>query len=167
MTNLIDLIKAEFNRRMLVESYERISTCLQELTPEQIWHKENENTNSVGNLILHLQGNITQYIWSGIGGNPDLRERDKEFLSGYTYKKERLLEDLLVVVTKANDVVQQLEESDLTKDVKVQGFDETVISILIHVMEHMSYHVGQITYYTKYINDVDTSYYGGLDLNAT
>jgi len=69
-----------------------------------------------------------------------------------------------------SDVAAALDRiipSDLIEDRLVQGFDENVTSILIHVAEHFSYHVGQITYYTKYIRDVDTGYYAGLDLGVT
>jgi len=77
--NSIDIIKTEFERRLNDESLHRISKCISLLSDEEIWNRPNENLVSVGNLVLHLSGNIEQYINSGIGGKTDIRNRPIEF----------------------------------------------------------------------------------------
>lgn len=161
-----DLVIADVKRRLIVESVPRIHKCLDSLSLEEVWHKQNEHTNSIGNLVLHLCGNVRQYVLSGIDGQEDVRERDVEFSEQGPISKEILklkLENLMQEVSVALD---RITAADMVRDVSVQGFKENVTSILIHVTEHFSYHVGQITYYTKFIKNVDTGYYAGLNLNA-
>lgn len=164
---ILNIIKQQFHQRVIEESLARISQCLSELSLIEIWHKQNTNTNSVGNLVLHLEGNIRQYIISGVGKRKDTRERSKEFLDGYDYTEEYLSKKLATTLIEANAIVQQLTHEDLSEEVTIQGFAHTRLSAIIHVIEHLSYHVGQITYYTKYVKDIDTAYYGGLDLEVT
>jgi len=164
---IIDIIKREFHLRVIEESLARITQCVGLLTPEQLWYKHNRNTNSIGNLVLHLEGNIRQYIVSGVGGENDVRQRSKEFLDGYDYLGSEILDKLTATLQAANAVVQAISEEQLTETVTIQGFPHTRLSAILHVIEHLSYHVGQITFYTKYVNDVDTAYYGGLDLDVT
>jgi len=164
---IINIIKKEFHLRVIKESLSRITQCVNLLTDEQLWHSENANTNSVGNLVLHLEGNIRQYIVSGVGRAKDVRERAKEFEKRQSITRQRLLEKLTITLSEADDVVQALSEKHLSEEVIIQGFEHTRLSSIIHVIEHLSYHVGQITYYTKWVLDVDTSYYGGMDLDVT
>jgi len=161
------LVKKEFGRRLIEEGLHRILLCLDTLTDDEIWHKENQNTNSVGNLVLHLSGNVRQYITAGITNQKDTRVRGDEFKLSSRIEKDQLKKQIVKTVHDANEVVQNIEPITFLEKRKVQGFDENVTSIVIHVIEHFSYHVGQITFYTKYIKDVDTAYYGDLDLNIT
>ena len=164
--NLLSIIKKEFERRMIEESFARIKKCSKILNEEEFWRKPNNNSNSVGNLVLHLTGNIRQYVLTGIDGQADIRDRDQEFINENNIKKEEAVSHLKQVLLDANSVIKNLNKEALTESRGVQGFEESVMSIIIHVIEHMSYHVGQITYYTKLIKDIDTGYYAGLDLNA-
>ncbi len=164
---IIDIIKREFHLRVIEESLARITQCVGLLTPEQLWYKHNRNTNSIGNLVLHLEGNIRQYIISGVGGENDVRQRSKEFLDEYDYPGSEILDKLTATLQAANAVVQAISVEQLTEAVTIQGFPHTRLSAILHVIEHLSYHVGQITFYTKYVNDIDTAYYGGLDLDVT
>lgn len=161
-----DLAIADVKRRLIEESLPRINKCLDELTLEEVWHKQNGNTNSVGNLILHLCGNVRQYVLSGIDGQEDVRERDLEFSEPGPINKQILKSRVADLMNEVNDALDRINADDMIREVSVQGFKENVTSILIHVTEHFSYHVGQITFYTKYIKDLDTEYYAGLDLNA-
>ena len=163
---VIEIIKNEFQLRVIEESLSRIEQCLSSLSQEQLWYKHNSNTNAIGNLVLHLEGNIRQYIIAGVGGGADVRVRSEEFASRENYSKEILLSKLRPTLVDANEVVQQLTESQLSEAVQIQGFPHTRLSAIIHVIEHLSYHVGQITFYTKYVQDIDTAYYGGLDLDV-
>jgi len=167
MTKVTDYLKKEFERRLIQEGYSRIEKCFSMLTEDQIWHKENANSNSMGNIVLHLCGNVRQYIISGIGDEIDTRERDKEFLLSSRINSKDLTQRISKTVTEANRLVQNMTEEDFLSDFKIQGFDENGTSTVVHVIEHFSYHVGQITYYTKMITDRSTGYYEGLDLNVT
>ena len=149
----------------LNEYTQRIETCLQLLTEEQVWQKPNESSNSIANLILHLCGNMTQYVLSSLGGEPDNRERDKEFSAEGGYTKEQLLSRLSTVVTKVITVVEQQEKASLLKTRSVQGFTKTGLSIILHITEHYSYHTGQIALLTKLMTNQDLGFYKGLDLN--
>jgi uncharacterized damage-inducible protein DinB len=164
---ILDIIKQEYNRRIITEGCSRVIQCCRELTEEELWHQENENTNSIANLIMHLTGNVRQYIISGIGNEQDIRERSLEFDNSNRRQKDLMISELIRTVDWSMEIVQSLSIGQLEEDRQVQGFDETVLSIIIHVIEHFSYHVGQITFYTKYIKNIDTGYYNGLDLSIT
>ncbi len=164
---MIEIIKKEYHRRIIEEGYQRIIQCADLLSEEDLWYRANQNTNSIANLIMHLSGNVRQYIISGIGHAEDNRQRDLEF--DFNNRKDRIIiiNELKETVEQSNVIVSNLSMDQLTESRKVQGFDETVLSIIIHVVEHFSYHVGQITYFTKAHKDIDTGYYAGLDLNIT
>ena len=157
--NWNEQLLAETRRRLFGEGIPRIRKCLKELSQEEIWYRPNDNSNSVGNLILHLCGNVRQWIIAGLGGNKDVRQRAAEFdekgpLSTATLENllHQLEQDVELVLTKVT-------AEDLLKTHAVQVYQETGISILVHVVEHFSYHVGQITYYVKWRKDMDTNYY--------
>jgi uncharacterized damage-inducible protein DinB len=164
---ILEIIKKEYERRIIEEGYHRIVSCCNKLTDDELWQTANQNTNSVANLIMHLTGNVRQYIIAGIGIEKDMRQRDLEFDNDNRRERQTIINELSEVIQKSSEIVQQLSLDQLTENRKVQGFDETVLSIIIHVIEHFSYHVGQITFYTKSIKDIDTGYYSGIDLNVT
>jgi len=149
----------------LEENHPRIEKCLNELEEDDIWKRPNTSSNSVGNLILHLCGNMTQYIISSLGETEDTRERDKEFSAQSGYNKAELMDRLKSTVNQSIQVIQGLAEEDLLKVRSVQGFNHSGIGIIIHVVEHYSYHTGQIAYWTKLLKDKDLGFYAGLDLN--
>ena len=161
------LLLADVHRRLFSEGTIRIKKCLSHLSTEQIWYKHNDNTNSVGNLVLHLCGNVRQYILHGIDGRADTRKRHLEFSETGPIETKILVDKLNQLELDVTAALNRIKPQHLIQDRKVQGFDENVTSILVHVAEHFSYHVGQITFYTKYILDVDTGYYAGLDLDVT
>jgi len=143
----------------------KIEKCLNELTEEELWRRPNGSSNSTGNIILHLCGNITQYILSGLGNATDIRERDKEFSSTGVLTKKELLDKLTSVVEQAVSIIRQLNPDQLLQKRSVQGKDLTAIGIIIHVVEHYSYHTGQIVFWTKLIKDKDLGFYSNVDLN--
>ena len=148
------------------ESEERIIKCLNELNEEQIWQKPNSNLNSVGNLIHHVCGNMTQYTWASLGQYADDRNRDFEF-SVSSGSRHELTELITLSCSKVYSIIENVTDSELKRSRSVQGFSLTGIGIIIHVTEHLSYHTGQITFWTKFILDKDLGYYSGLDLNIT
>ncbi len=149
----------------LEENTPKIERCLNELSEEEIWKKPNNSSNSVGNLILHLCGNITQYIISSLGEIEDSRNRDNEFTSTCGYNKSELFKKLTTILDQAINTIKNLSDKDLIKVRSVQGFDYSGIGILIHVVEHYSYHTGQITFWAKLLKDKDLGFYTSVDLN--
>ena len=145
----------------------RIKKCFDQLSDEEIWKRPNGNLVSMGNLVLHLSGNVRQYILFGLGGNPDKRLRQTEFDHQEIISKETLLEDMDQLMVEVQNVLRDLNPECLTQKYSIQGIDITGFGILMHVVEHFSYHVGQITWYTKLVKDMDMQYYAGKDLNIT
>ena len=164
---VVRLLKEQFYLRLFEEGIPRIGICLGLLSQEQVWHRPNDQTNSIGHLILHLCGNVTQWIGSGIGTLPDQRMREQEFETNDHVSKDVLLQRLTSLKEIAEHAFADINTSkSLAEKRMVQGFDETVLSIIVHVIEHFSYHVGQIAWITKLMANQDLGFYAGLDLDA-
>ena len=149
----------------LDEKTEMISKCLHQLSEEELWKRPNEVSNSVGNLMLHLCGNIRQYIISGLGNRDDIRERDVEFSISGGYTKAVLLEKLHGILEESKGVLRTLDNEAWLTDYQVQGFTLSGIGIALHVVEHYAYHTGQIAFWTKLLKAKDLGFYEGMDLN--
>lgn len=161
---LTHLLIKETHRRLFEEGIPRIKKCLAELSEEDIWYRPNKNSNSVGNLVLHLCGNVRQWIGNGLGKLPNIRERASEFEEKGPLPTEHLLLRLEEMEQTIRPILKQLSTEDLIRTGPVQIYEETGVAILIHVVEHFSYHVGQITYFTKARKDMDIGYYADDDL---
>jgi len=148
----------------LDESSRMIRKAFAELTEADIWKRPNAASNSIGNLILHLCGNIRQYAISALGGKPDTRHRDAEFAARDGHGKTELLDMLLQTVDEAKAAIQNSDADNWLRVRSVQGFEFSGIGIVIHVVEHYSYHTGQIAFWTKLLNDKDLGFYDGFDL---
>ncbi|MCS7035220.1 MAG: DinB family protein [Saprospiraceae bacterium] len=160
---------AEFRVQAIFRMEESTRMCrraLEELPEEHLWRRPNEASNSVGNLLLHLCGNIRQYIYSGLGGQPDVRERDAEFAARSGPSKAELWAKLEHTVREACDIIRQTDDDNLLRVRRVQGFQLSGIGIVLHVVEHYSYHTGQIAFWVKYLRNTDLGFYAGFDLNA-
>ena len=165
MHTLAPLLIAQTRYRIIEESIPRIHKCLSLLNTQEIWLKHNNHTNSIGNLILHLCGNVRQWIMSGLDQQKDRRERDLEFSERGPIAKSVLIDMLNNLVHDLDQSLNRISHIDLTQVRTVQSvFTEDGVSILVHVIEHFSYHVGQITYITKLIKNVDTGYYENVEL---
>ncbi|WP_372973700.1 DinB family protein [Muriicola sp.] len=152
------LFRIEENMRMLQKS-------LDFLKEEEVWKRPNETSNSVGNILVHLRGNITQYILAGLGGAEDLRERDAEFAVQGGLSKRELMEQIHALMQEVKSALKNLSDEQLTNYYKVQGFDLSGAGIVLHVVEHFSYHTGQIAFWTKSLKNRDLGFYEGVDLN--
>ena len=161
---LIQQIIDEVRRRMVEESMMKLQSCIEKLTLNQIWYRPNEHTLSIGNTLLHLNGNVRQYILAGLAGGEDTRQRSKEFSERSRISKEDLMSPLKETMQAVNQYLDQLDLENLTRIRPVQCFDETGVGILIHVVEHFSYHVGQVVYITKMLEGQDMGFYAGVDL---
>jgi len=127
----------------------RIVHCLDELSEENIWWRPNEASNSAGNLVLHLSGNVRQWIVSGLGGAPDARKRDLEFSERGPVPRRELIARSRKTINEARRVLGQLTPEKLLRNYTIQGFHVTGLEAVAHVYEHFSNHVGQIIYITK------------------
>ena len=137
----------------------KIERCLEKLTDEQIWWRANEESNSIGNLVLHLCGNARQWIICGLGSEPDNRTRDAEFARRDPLARSELLELLQSTIADVESVLRGLDPSTLLEQRKIQGSDVDVLQAIFHVTEHFSMHTGQIILLTKLLAATDLHFY--------
>jgi uncharacterized damage-inducible protein DinB len=154
----------EIKYRLYDESMRRIRLCLDQLTDEQVWWRPNEDSNSIGNLLLHLSGNMRQWVYSGLGGYPDNRKRQQEFDERTQLSKEELWETLSATMQDLKPVIEAVTPADLLQKRPVQTFEESGLTILIHVTEHFSYHTGQIAWITKMLKARQLGFYEKIRL---
>src|SRR6476620_11616842 len=147
----------------LAENLERIDSCLTELPPPALWARDSENENAVGNLLLHLEGNVRQWILSGIGAGPDKRDRPREFSARTGADASVLFAKLRGTVGEAVALIRSLPHQRLRETVSIQGFDTTVLSAIFHVVEYFSGHTYQIILLTKRFTGKDLGFYSYLD----
>lgn len=159
------LLVREFEIRVFNESYERIYKCLSMIEDQHLWKQVHPIIPSIGNLILHLCGNSRQWILSGLGGREDNRNRDQEFIVQSNIKKSELVFLLENMKINLKYTLNDLKDNDINEKYLIQGFTVTGYSAVSHVLEHFSYHTGQITLITKFLTGADTGYYAGQDLN--
>ena len=155
-------ILTDYSVRKLGQLTGRIEACLDQLTEEQIWARGGENENAVGNLALHLCGNVRQWIVSGVGGASDTRERDSEFAARGGVPAAELKRRLRTTVDEASAVIQKLPAERLTEHVVIQNYDIPVLEAIIHVVEHFSMHTGQLIFATKMLTGADLGFYKHL-----
>jgi len=149
----------------ITENTNKIICCMLEIDEIQAWQRPNESSNSIGNIILHLYGNIRQYVISALGKTEDVRLRDKEFSIKEGFDKKELSAKLKHTVDEAINIIENLTERDLIQLYSVQGFTLSGIGIIIHVTEHYSYHTGQMAFWIKILKNKDLGLYAHVDLN--
>ena len=164
MTALRDALVKEVIVRLYDEPLPRILKCLDQLTEEQIWWRPNASSNSIGNLVLHLCGNVRQWIYTGLGGYADTRSRQAEFDARDGMNRRQLCELLSNTMDLIRPVIEQVPADELLRVRSVQTFEETGLTILVHVTEHFSYHTGQIAYITKMLTSKPLGFYEGVSL---
>jgi hypothetical protein len=140
----------------------RIETCIGKLTPEQIWMRGAENQNAIGNLVLHLNGNVREWILSGVGGAASARIRDEEFSARGGMEPAALVALLREAVDRAVAIIRSLPPSRLAERTAIQGYDVTVLKAIFHVVEHFSGHTAQIIFITKMVTGEDLGFYSYL-----
>jgi uncharacterized damage-inducible protein DinB len=137
-----------------------LTTLAESLTDEQVWWRANEESNSIGNLMLHLAGNARQWIVSGLGGITDQRDRSWEFAQREGMSREELVKRLQEVVSEVDSVLNSLDLSKLLDNRLIQGNEVTALAAVFHVTEHFSMHTGQIILLTKLLTAKDLHFYG-------
>src|SRR5215471_4571271 len=133
----------------LTEAHDRIKHCLSQLSEGQVWWRSNHALNSIGNLILHLCGNVRQWIIAGVGGAADDRDRPAEFAERGPIPKDELLRALDAVVAEAKEVLGRLTASQLVEPRRVQGFTVTGLGALFSSIPHFRGHTQEIIHMTR------------------
>ena len=147
-------------RRLLVEEYlPKIERSVEKLTDEQIWWRPNPESNSIGNLLLHLSGNARQWIVCGLGGGADERQRQTEFDAREGIPRDKLIQKLRATVADVSDVLVEFDPARLLDEFPIQGTKATALAAMFHVTEHFSMHTGQIIQLTKMLANVDLVFY--------
>ena len=151
-------------RKSLVdEHWPRLRACVCSLTEEQLWWRPNEASNSIGNLLLHLNGNVGQWIVAAFEGKDDNRNRPSEFSERGPMPVAGLLARLSSTLEEAGATLARLEESDLLAPYEIQGYTVTGLYAIFHCVEHFSEHYGQIAYITKNLQNRDLGFWSQLD----
>lgn len=153
----------------------KIAMSLAALSDQQIWWRPNAASNSIGNLILHLCGNARQWIVAGVAGAPDVRDRPQEFASrerisrnALVYLLEQTLDDVDAALRDLENALEKSgSDAPLQRVCVPQGFRQTVLDAVFHVVEHFSYHTGQIVMLAKWQATEPLQLYDDAQLNVT
>jgi uncharacterized damage-inducible protein DinB len=138
------------SRYYLMEEYRtKLRKAVQVIPASELWRRPNDQSNSIGNLLMHLAGNVGQWIVSGVGGLPDTRDRPAEFGTRGGASADELLARLDAVLEQADHVLAQLTPIDLMERRTIQGRDVSVMAAVYSAVQHFSTHLGQIIMVAK------------------
>jgi uncharacterized damage-inducible protein DinB len=149
MSSEIAAIFLDYSIRKLDDMTRCVEVCFGKLSDDQMWQRQADHENAIGNLILHLCGNMRQWIMHGVGGQPDIRTRDQEFAAAGNRSAAELLRLFQETVTDAKGVLAALPHERLTERTNPQGRDVTILEAIYQVVGHVQQHVGQIILLTK------------------
>ena len=154
----------EHSRKMMFgEWWPRLRGMVEGLSEEQVWWRPNEASNSIGNLLLHLSGNVRQWIVTSFNRDEDRRNRPAEFAEKAGGPAAELLARLRGTLDEAEAVLSRLTEEDLLRPMDIQGYHTTGLAAVYHVVEHFGMHYGQIVYITKSLEGRDLGFYSELN----
>ncbi|HKN21577.1 MAG TPA: DinB family protein [Terracidiphilus sp.] len=152
------------SRKLLFgQHWPRMKTCVESLTREQIWWRPNEASNSIGNLLLHLNGNVRQWLVASFNRDEDTRNRPAEFAAQGGGTAAELLDRLGATLEEAAQVLDRMTPAELLANYEVQGYHTNGLYVVYHVVEHFGMHYGQIVYITKLLSAKDLGFYKELD----
>jgi uncharacterized damage-inducible protein DinB len=163
--NMTTLFLESSRRRLLEQYWPRLRGCVQSLTDEQVWWRPNDACNSIGNLILHLNGNVRQWLVASFNRLRDTRNRPAEFNATGSIPASVLLDRLGATIAEAAQVLERLTENDLLAQYEIQGYKVTGLEAVYQVVDHFAMHYGQILYITKSLSGADLGFY--KELNKT
>jgi hypothetical protein len=144
----------------LAEGFHKIEHCVGQLSDQQVWwrphvlppapakHASSE-MNSIANLILHLSGNLRQWIIAGVGGSKDVRNRPLEFSDRSQRAVAELLAQLQLTITESRAVLARLTGAQLAEPRRIQGFNTNVTAALFNTISHFRGHVQEIIHLTR------------------
>ena len=150
----------------LNEGQRMIHIALAKVAENDLWKVPVDHGMALGNQLLHCSGNMTQYIISSLGENIDKRERDLEFSTDRGFNKIELLEKLDKTITESKLVINKATKNQFIEYRKVQGFELSGLGVVLHAVEHFSYHVGQIAFWVKQLTKSDLGFYDDRNLNV-
>jgi uncharacterized damage-inducible protein DinB len=157
----------EFSRQKLLGQYcPRLRETVASLSEEQVWWRPNESSNSIGNLILHLDGNVMQWLVASFGRIEDQRNRPQEFSERSHVAVHTLLDHLGATMAKAEAVLARLTAADLLAPCEIQGYHVRGLDAVYQVVEHFGLHYGQIIYIAKSLTARDLGFYKELNLTG-
>jgi len=138
-------------RNSLAEGMRKVEHCVRQLNEEQVWWKPTPQQNSVANLMLHLAGNVRQWIVAGVGGARDVRNRPEEFADRSELPRANMLSMLRSAVREADGVMEKLPLEKLGEARRIQGFDTIVLEALLDSVAHFRGHVQEIIHMTRVV----------------
>ncbi len=155
----------DFSRKKLLGQYwPRLRSTVESLTDEQIWWRPNAACNSIGNLLLHLNGNVGQWLVASFNRLEDARNRPAEFNETDQLPGRELLDKLAVTLHKVEEILNRLTVEDLAATYAIQGYESiTGLAAIYQVVEHFGMHYGQILYIAKSLRGVDLGFYAELN----
>jgi len=162
MNETLGLLFLNYSTDKLTQLSTRIRECVGTLSYGQIWQRRTGNENAIGNLVLHLCGNVRQWIGFGVAGKPDLRERDREFAARGDIQPAELIERLNATVSEALTDLRNVTPQRLQERVKIQAYELSVLEAIYHVVEHFAQHAGQIIFATKQLTGDDLGFHRHL-----
>ena len=154
----VESLFLKFSADKLRQFADRIEVCVDKLNDERIWARGHESSNAIGNLILHLNGNVRQWIISELGGNPCERDRDAEFAARGNVTGAELIARLKNTVEHAAQVISSLTTDRLTRMYDIQSYACSGVEAVYHVVEHFAEHTGQIIFATKLLTREDLGF---------
>ncbi len=159
-TALRDVVAAQFRRRLLGEQLPRLRACVELLGDEDVWRRPAPHCNSVGNLLLHLRGNTTQWILATFGAVDDARNRPAEFAASEGASGRELIERLGEAYERACALVDAVSPAELLRPRVIQArYTETGLAAILHVLEHCAGHAYQVYAWTKQATGKDLRFY--------
>lgn len=158
----LDRVFLEYSTHKLRQLASRVEACLDKLGYDRIWARGAGHSNAVGNLVLHLCGNLRQGIGTGVAGKPDVRVRDREFAARGDVQVEELRERLRTAVEDAIAIIEGLTPERLLETTRVQRYEVTVLEAVYHVVEHFAQHTAQIVFAAKALSGEDMGFYRHL-----
>jgi hypothetical protein len=161
-TELAPLFLAFSRTKLLDQFWPRLKACVETMTVEQIWWRPNEASNSVGNLMLHLNGNVTQWLVASFNRDEDKRNRPAEFSATEGLTGTELLDRLDATLAEAGKVLDRLTVEELLAPYEIQGYHVHGLDAVYQVVEHFGLHYGQIAYIAKSLSGKDLGFYREL-----
>jgi uncharacterized damage-inducible protein DinB len=162
--NTVSALFLEFSRRKLLEEYwPRLQGSIVSLSEAEIWWRPNDASNSIGNLLLHLNGNVRQWLVASFSESADDRDRPAEFAERRLVPRSDLLATLATTMGEASATLARLTEDDLRKTLRIQGYTVSGVEAVYQVVEHFAMHYGQIVYIIKQVQGRSLGFYRELD----
>jgi len=161
MSNELGQMAIDGFRDLVVDYANQIRACVAELNDEQIWWRPNPTSNSIGNLVLHLCGNLSHFIIKGVGGRPYERQRSAEFSEQGPIPKDELLTRFKSVIDSVTEVFDELTAERLTEHNDQTEMKMSNYHLVMYMTMHFALHTGQVIYITKMLREgifADESY---------